>query len=133
MSDPFTLELIVAGPGTQVVAARGGVALHEARQLERRVIEGISQGRTSIVLDLSGVTAVGPGLLGALLRIRRGVSRVEGRMALVVAGPPVSELVEATVLSALVDVEPDREQALARLARGRDHLIQTLPPGARSP
>jgi anti-anti-sigma factor len=116
MHNQFRLDLIAVGPGTQVVAARGAVALHEARQLERGVIDGISHGRTSVVLDLSGVTVVGPGLLGALLRIRRGVSRVDGRMALVVDGPPVSELVKATVLSALVDVEPDRERALARLA-----------------
>jgi anti-anti-sigma regulatory factor len=113
--DDFTLDLIAAGPVTQVVAPGSAVALHEARQLERRVIEGIGHGRTRVILDLSDVTAVGPGLLGALLRIRRGVSRVDGRMALVVAGPPMSDLVEATLLGVLVDVEPDREHALARL------------------
>jgi hypothetical protein len=64
------------------------------------------------VLDLREITDVGPGLLGALLRIRRGVTRVDGRLALVVAGPPVSELVETTLLARLIDVAEDPEQAV---------------------
>jgi anti-anti-sigma factor len=116
VKDEFTLDLIAAGPGRQVVAAGGSVALHEARQLERGVLDGIRHGRTNVVLDLRGVSQIGPGLLGALLRIRRGVTRLDGQVVLVVDGPPVSDLVEATLLSALVDVEADRERALARLA-----------------
>jgi anti-anti-sigma factor len=119
VGDAFTLDLVAAGPRTQIVAAGGAVALHEARLLESSVIDGIRQGRVHVVLDLRDVTQVGPGLLGALLRIRRGVSRVDGEVALVVDGPPMSELVRATVLSALVDVEPDREHALARLGAAR--------------
>ena len=94
------------------------MALLEPRQLERGVIDGIRQGRTRIVLDLSGVTAVGPGLLGVLLRIRRGVMQVGGRLALVVGGPPVAELVRMTVLASLIDIVGDREAALALVGVG---------------
>jgi hypothetical protein len=83
----FTLEYSAAGPGAQVATAGGVVALYEARELERGVIAGIRQGRTRVVLDLHGVTEVGAGLLGVLLRIRRGVTQVDGRLAMVVAGP----------------------------------------------
>jgi hypothetical protein len=76
---------------TQVIAAGGSVALWEARQLERDVLDAIRQGCTGVVIDLRGVTGIGPGLLGVLLRIRRGVTRVGGQVALLVDGPPVSD------------------------------------------
>ena len=79
----FTLELSTAGRDTQIAAAGGAVALTEARRLERGIVAGISHGRTRVVLDLTKVTAVGPGLLGVLLRLRRGVTRVGGTLVLV--------------------------------------------------
>jgi anti-anti-sigma factor len=109
---PFTLAHTAAGRDTQIVVAGGVVALPDARRLERQVVKGISAGRTRVVLDLSDVTTVGPGLLGALLRIRRGVTRVDGRLALVVSGPPVSELVATTLLARLIDVAVDRSEAV---------------------
>ena len=114
-SDPtaFTLEIRAAGPGVQIASAAGAVAMLEARRLERGVLDGIRQGRTRIVLDLSGVTEVGPGLLGVLLRIRRGITQVDGRLALVVDGPSVAELVRMTVLASLIDIAADRDAALA--------------------
>jgi anti-anti-sigma factor len=108
----FTLELSAAGRDVQIVTAAGPVALHESRELERGVIAGIGQGRTRVVLDLTNVTEVGPGLLGVLLRVRRGVTRLGGTLALVVAGPPVSELVETTLLGSLIQVVGDRADAM---------------------
>jgi anti-anti-sigma factor len=116
-SSVFTLELSAAGSDVQIVAAGGAVALAEARELERGVLAGIGRGRTRVVLDLTGVTDVGPGLLGVLLRVRRGVTRVEGALALVVAGPPVSDLVATTLLGRLIEVVGDRAQALDVVAR----------------
>jgi anti-anti-sigma factor len=112
MTAPFTLELSAVGRDTQIAAAGGAIALHEARQIERGVVAGIAQGRTRVVLDLARVTEVGPGLLGVLLRVRRGVTRVGGTLAIVIAGPPVSDLVETTLLGALIQVAGDRTQAL---------------------
>ena len=117
MAREFTLELSAVGRDTQVAAAGGAIALQEARDLERGVIAGIGNGRTRVVLDLADVTEVGPGLLGVLLRVRRGVTRVDGALALVVSGPPVSELVETTLLGSLIEVAGDRAQALALVGR----------------
>lgn len=107
----FALELISAGRDTQIVAARGALELHESRELERGIIAGIAQGRTRVVVDLSDVTDVGPGLLGVLLRVRRGVTRVGGSLVLVVAGPPVSDLIATTLLASLIQVADDRTRA----------------------
>ena len=66
-----------------------------------------------MVLDLAAVTEVGPGLLGVLLRVRRGVTRVEGALALVIAGPPCRNLVATTLLGGLIQVAGDQAHALA--------------------
>ena len=118
VASDFTLVCSAAGARTQLVVATGAVGLAEARKMEAGVIEGLRARRTSVVLDLAAVTAVGPGLLGVLLRIRRGVTGVGGRLVLVVAGPPVSELVATSLLGRLIDVAPDRKGALALIARG---------------
>jgi hypothetical protein len=118
ITDDFTVTSDAAGGTTQVVTACGGVGFAEARRIERAVIEGLSLGRTHVVLDLAAVTATGPGLLGVLLRIRRGVTRVDGQLALIVAGPPVSELVATSLLGRLIDVAPDRDTAI-RLVSAR--------------
>ena len=125
----FTLELSTAGRDTQIVAAGGAVALTEARRLERGIVAGISQGRTRVVVDLTEVTDVGPGLLGVLLRLRRGVTRVGGTLALVVAGPPVSDLVETTLLATLIQVAGDRTAG----ARPRRREGEREPVGVRRP
>jgi anti-anti-sigma regulatory factor len=109
---PFTLEQTAAGCDVQIVAAGGAVGLLEAHKLERRVVEGICAGRTRVVVDLRDVTAVEPGLIAALLRIRRGVTQIHGRLALVVCGPPVSELVTLPPLARLIDVAVDRREAV---------------------
>jgi anti-anti-sigma factor len=114
MTQPaFRLALSAAGQGVQIASLGGAVALPEARELERGVLEGVRQGRTRVVVDLRAVTEVGPGLLGVLLRIRRGITRVDGRLVLVVAGPPVEDLVRKTLLSVLIDVTDDRDAAVA--------------------
>jgi anti-anti-sigma factor len=109
----FTLDSIAADARTQVIAVGGAIALPEARSLESRMVDGIRAGRTRVVLDLTGVTETGPGLLGVLLRMRRGVTQVGGRLALVVDGPPVSDLIATTLLARLIEVAPDRATALA--------------------
>ena len=119
----FALESSAAGRDTQIVAARGAVELHEARELERGILVGIGQGRTRVVVDLTEVTDVGPGLLGVLLRVRRGVTRVDGSLALVVAGPPVSDLVRTTLLASLIQVADDRTRAL--LLVGDDPTVRS--------
>jgi len=119
------LDMSAVGRDTQIVAVSGAVALYEARELERCVVAGIAQGRTRVVLDLTDVTEVGPGLLGVLLRVRRGVTRIEGALALVVAGPPVSDLVATTLLGGLIQVAGDPTQALALVGAGpRSHAAR---------
>jgi anti-anti-sigma factor len=121
--DSFTLVSSEAGATTQVVIAGGAVGLAQARRIEAVIVEGLCARRTAVVLDLTDVSAIGPGLLGVLLRVRRGVSAVGGRLVLVVAGPPVSELIATSLLGRLVDVAEDPELAMELIgARERSNV-----------
>lgn len=117
-TDVFSVSSDDLGETVSLVVVRGSVSLAETRALEGAVLESVLRGRRAVILDLRGVTRVGAGLLGGILRMRRGLTCVDGQIALVADGPPIEELVEASVLRALVSVATTPEEALACVADG---------------
>jgi hypothetical protein len=113
----FAIVSRYGADGSCVLEVSGPVALQEARCLERMVLDQVRNGRRRIVLDLRMITTLGTGLLGAVLRMRRGLSRVEGDLVLVVDGPPADDLVQASVLDALVPVVTTPCAATGRFPR----------------
>lgn len=116
--DVFSVDSDDLGETVSLVVVRGSVSLAETRALEGAVLESVLRGRRTVILDLRRVTCVGAGLLGGILRMRRGLTCVDGQIALVADGPPIDELVEASVLGALVSVATTPEEALASVADG---------------
>jgi anti-anti-sigma factor len=117
-TDVFAVASDDVSETVSVVVVRGAVSLAETRALEGAVLESVLRGRRAVILDLRRVTHVGGGLLGGILRMRRGLTRVGGELALVADGPPIGELVEVSVLRALVRVATTPEEALAFVADG---------------
>lgn len=117
-TDVFSVDSDDLGETVSLVVVRGSVSLAETRALEGAVLESVLRGRRTVILDLRRVTRVGAGLLGGILRMRRGLTCVDGQIALVADGPPIDELVEASVLRALVSVATTPEEALACVADG---------------
>jgi anti-anti-sigma regulatory factor len=117
-TDVFSVNSDDLGKTVSLVVARGSVGVAEARALEGAALESVLRGRRTVIVDLRRVTRVGAGLLGGILRMRRGLTGVDGHLALVVDGPPIDALVEATVLRALVSVATTPEEALACVADG---------------
>lgn len=117
-TDVFSVSSDDLGETVSLVVVRGSVSLAETRALEGAVLESVLRGRRAVILDLRRVTRVGAGLLGGILRMRRGLTCVDGQIALVADGPPIDELVEASVLRALVSVATTPEEALACVADG---------------
>jgi STAS domain len=113
----FAIVSVDGADGSCVLEVSGPVALQEARCVERMVLDQVRGGRRRIVLDLRTITTLGTGLLGAVLRMRRGLSRVEGDLVLVVDGPPADALVRASVLDALVPVVRTPRAATGRFRR----------------
>jgi anti-anti-sigma regulatory factor len=117
-TDVFSVDSDDLGQTVSLVVVRGSISLAETRALEGAVLESVLRGRRAVILDLRGVTRVGAGLLGGILRMRRGLTCVGGQIALVADGPPIDELVEASVLRALVSVATTPEEALAWVTDG---------------
>jgi anti-anti-sigma regulatory factor len=117
-TDVFSVESDDLGDAVSLVVVRGSIGVAEARALEGAALESVLRGRRTIIVDLRRVTRVGAGLLGSILRMRRGLTGVDGHLALVVDGPPIDELVEATVLRDLVSVATTPEEALACVGEG---------------
>ena len=89
------------------------------KQLDTRSRQAL---RAGIARDFAIVSRDGAdgSCVGAVLRMRRGLSRVEGDLVLVVDGPPADALVQASVLDALVPVV-----AMPCAATGRFRRPQT--------
>lgn len=104
------------GTTAWLVAPRGEVFLRETRAIERAVLRAAIDGWRVVVLDLTGVATPGGGLLGGILRMRRGLGAIGGRLLLVVDGPPVDALVRVSVIEALVEVVPTVDAAVTLLA-----------------
>ena len=123
-----------------VLGMSGSVALPEARLLEGRALDAVRRGHRRIVVDLSAVSAIHAGLIGALLRIRRGLTRIDGELTLIVDGPPASELVRTARLDALAriatvnDTAPplDAQHAAAPPAAHSRPLAEPDPSNARA-
>jgi hypothetical protein len=74
-----------------VIALRGAVGPREALELEGCALEALLAGHRQITIDLTGVTEVRPGLIAALLRIRRGLAHIGAEMTVLAEGSPAAE------------------------------------------
>jgi len=115
-------EALVSGPEqAQVISLTGAFGPRDARELSRRVTEGIASGVRRFVVDLTGTTSVAEGpLLLAVLSVRAAVRRAEGR--LVVAAPDAlsSRLARNLRLDRALDATGTVAEALAAVTDDGD-------------
>jgi anti-sigma B factor antagonist len=101
---------------TQVVALRGEIDAVAAPRLGSLLYELADEGKSGVVVDLSGVTFMDSTGIGVLLNALRHFSIRHGRMVLVC---PTERLLRPFQISGLVDrlkIFESREMALAGLA-----------------
>ena len=99
---------------TSVITLHGRANLALSRDLQLAVLDRVGSGRTRIVLDLSDVARVDPGVLGALLRLRRLLLAMGGGLA-VVSLRPAAELFEVAVSDRVLGRVVSVEQAVGLL------------------
>jgi anti-anti-sigma regulatory factor len=68
------------------------------------VLRAVIAGHRHVHVDLSGVTQIRAGLVGALLRVQRGLRRVDGSLTVIAPLPPAADMVRAARLDLLMDV-----------------------------
>jgi anti-sigma B factor antagonist len=93
----------------------GEIHATTAPEFSERLNAAIAQGRTGVVLDLTGVEFIDSTGLSVLLNGLRRVTRVRGTMVLACANPTVLRLFEITKLDSTFEIVADCDEAVARV------------------
>jgi len=114
----FGLTEVPVDDATQVVSLQGEVHSKTAPKLARRLLGLVDEGKTRVVVDLSGVTFMDSTGIGVLLNSLRQFSLRNAHMALVC---PTERILRPFQITGLVDhlrIFASREEALGGLAAG---------------
>jgi anti-sigma B factor antagonist len=93
----------------------GEIHATTAPEFSERLNAAIAQGRTGVVLDLTGVEFIDSTGLSVLLNGLRRVTRVRGTLVLACANPTVLRLFEITKLDSTFEIVADCDEAVARV------------------
>jgi anti-sigma B factor antagonist len=110
---PFTLTDEGFSEQTVFVAVTGDLDLWSAPALEQRLGACLERGQGWIVVDLSRASFLDSSGLGALTNSMRRIERKGGRLVVINPDPQLRRVFELTGLQRVLNVVPDREQALA--------------------
>jgi len=109
----FRIQERVIDERTTVVAVEGEIHVSTAPEFSAMLSATVDGGRTSLVLDLTGVMFIDSTGLSVLLNALRQITRAGGRMAVVCSNPTVLRLFEITRLDTTFDIHAELEPALA--------------------
>jgi anti-sigma B factor antagonist len=98
---------------THVIVVSGEIHVSTAPEFSRLLNDAIGEGKTQVVLDLSGVEFIDSTGLSVLLNGLRRVTRSGGRMALICTNPTVLRLFVITRLDSTFRIVGTRAAALA--------------------
>jgi anti-sigma B factor antagonist len=105
-------ETIAVGERACLIGLSGELDLHTGPEFERRVLEALGRGASEIVIDLSEVSFIDSTTIGILMRTRKRLAPLSGRLLLVCNDPNMVRLFEITALDRLFEIHPTREAAL---------------------
>lgn len=97
---------------THVLAPTGEVDVLTSPQLGRRLLRLADEGKTRVVVDLSGVTFIDSSGLGVLLNAVRHLRGRSGRLVLVCPTEPILRPFQVTGLVGHLGIFSTREAAL---------------------
>jgi anti-sigma B factor antagonist len=101
---------------THVLAPTGEVDMRSAPELGRRLLSLAEEGKTRVVVDLSGVTFIDSSGIGVLLNALRHLRGRSGRLVLVCPTERILRPFEVTGLVAHLGIFRSREDALGGFA-----------------
>jgi len=111
----FELTEVELDERSVILRVVGEIHATTAPEFSERLNAAIAQGRTGVVLDLTGVEFIDSTGLSVLLNGLRRVTRVRGAMVLACANPTVLRLFEITKLDSTFDIVADCDEAVARV------------------
>src|SRR4051794_21462887 len=116
---PPTFELTVetVDDRTAGLRVRGEVHLRAAADVSEGLSQGVPEGRTAVVVDLTEVGFIDSTGLSVLLNALRRITRAGGTLVLVCTNPTVLRLFEVTKMDTTFTIVSSRDEAVEK-ARG---------------
>ena len=103
--------------GVTLLAASGDIDMTASREFGRRLEDALRASSGDVVLDLAGVVHLDSTALRSLLAGRKLAEERNARLVLASPRGSVLHVLEVTGLTALFEIHPDRESALASIGR----------------
>jgi anti-sigma B factor antagonist len=97
---------------TSVITVVGDLDLATAPQLKWMLLDAIEEGRSHLILDLSGASFMDSTALGVLVGVNRNLED-GGVLAIVCAHPGLLQIFELSGMDGLFAISPTLEDALA--------------------
>lgn len=108
----FVREAGPTGESSYLIALAGDFDLHSGPEFERRVLEAIGRGATELLIDLTEVSFIDSTTIGILMRTRKRLAPIGGRVQVVTADRNILRLFEITALDRMFEIYPSRAEAL---------------------
>src|SRR5919202_2511592 len=113
--DKLVAETVSLGDDAFLIDLAGEFDLHTAPRFERRALEALGRGAATVVIDLTGVSFIDSTTIGILMRTRKRLAPLKGRLLIVCADQNILRLFEITALDRLLEMYRTREEALRHL------------------
>jgi anti-sigma B factor antagonist len=115
----FVTEATPLGSDAYLITLAGEFDLHACPQFERRVLEALGRGASELVVDLSEVSFIDSTTIGILMRTRKRLTPLRGRLLLVCADSNILRLFEITALDRMFEIFDTKDEALEHVGGDR--------------
>lgn len=103
------------GHNAYLIELAGEFDLHSGPTFERRVLEALGRGALQLVIDLSEVSFIDSTTIGILMRTRKRLAPIRGRLLIVCSDRNILRLFEITALDRLFEIYRTKEEAITRV------------------
>ncbi|MEX0674709.1 MAG: STAS domain-containing protein [Gaiellaceae bacterium] len=115
----FDITTEQLGEGRHVISLSGEVDLYTAPEFKQQLLEVISQGAETVIVDLTNTTFIDSTTLGVLVG---GVKRLRpngGQLSLVCSDRNITKIFEITGLDRVFTIHETREEAVEAISEAR--------------
>jgi anti-sigma B factor antagonist len=115
----FDITTEQLGEGRHVISLSGEVDLYTAPEFKQQLLEVISQGAQTVIVDLTNTTFIDSTTLGVLVG---GVKRLRpngGQVSLVCSDRNITKIFEITGLDRVFTIHATREEAVEAISEAR--------------
>ena len=111
----FVREARSIGEHAYLISLAGDFDLHSGPEFERRVLEALGRSATDLLIDLSEVSFIDSTTIGILMRTRKRLAPLGGRVVVVTSDRNILRLFEITALDRMFEIYSRRTDALEEI------------------